>query len=184
MSSTVQQRVLNSVAGLPTEIGFYFAGMEEVREQLREAVEGMSDEHVCRPALPGAHAIGALVLHIGEAEWYWMEMVISGHVLNDDDRRAPCWDVLVDPESFPAKNYSAAFCLNEIQKIRQQTRQKLASFADSDLERVFAIEKRGKIFEHSLRWILHHLIDHEAQHKGQILMLKRLQGLKNVDLFT
>lgn len=29
--------------------------------------------------------------------------------------------------------------------------------------------------EVSLRWVLHHhLADHEAQHKGQILMLKRL----------
>lgn len=168
--------VLNSVAGLSTEIGFYFAGMEEVRQQLEEAVAGMSDEQVQRPALPGAHAIGALVLHIGEAEWYWMEMVISGHKLSAEDRAMACWDVLEDFDNFPSKGYSAKFCLAEISKIREQTRQKLATFADLDLDRIFSIERRGEIREQSLRWILHHLIDHEAQHKGQILMLKRLQS--------
>lgn len=168
-------RVLNSVAGLSSEIGFYFAGMEELRQQLEEAVGGMPDEKVQRPALPGAHAIGALVLHIGEAEWYWMEMVVSGHKLSPEDRAMACWDVLENSESFPSKGYSAEFCLTEIRKIREQTLQKLAAFTDSDLDRIFSIERRGEIMEQSLRWILHHLIDHEAQHKGQILMLKRLQ---------
>lgn len=178
------RKTLNSIPGFSNEIGFYLGGMEEVREQLREAVVGMSDDHILRPAIPGAHAIGALVLHIGEAEWYWMECVVSGHLLTEDDRRAPYWDVLKDPESFPDKRYSSEFCLNEINKIRQQTHRKLASFADSDLERIFSIERGGETHERSLRWILHHLIDHEAQHKGQILMLKRLKGLKNEGPFN
>lgn len=176
-------KVLNSTADVSREIGFYFAGMEEVREQLRQAVSGMPDDQIGRPALPGAHAIGALVLHIGEAEWYWMQMVVCGHQLNDEDKQACFWDVLKDPGAFAGKGYSAEFCLQEIQKIRQETHQKLASFDDSDLDRIFSIERRSQIYEQSLRWILHHLIDHEAQHKGQILMLKRLLGLKNEELF-
>jgi uncharacterized damage-inducible protein DinB len=177
-------KTLNSIPGFSNDIGFYLGGMEEVREQLREAVEGMSDDHTLLPAIPGAHSIGALVLHIGEAEWYWMECVVSGHLLTEDDRRAPYWDVLKDPEGFSEKRYSSDFCLNEIKKIRQQTHRKLASFADSDLERLFSIERGGETHQRSLRWILHHLIDHEAQHKGQILMLKRLKGLKNEGLFN
>lgn len=39
-----------------------------------------------------------------------------------------------------------------------------------------ALESNQHILEQSLRWILHHLIDHEAQHKGQALMLERLPG--------
>jgi len=174
---------LNSVPGFATEIGFYLGGMEEVREQLREAVEGMSDDHVRRPAIPGAHAIGALVLHIGEAEWYWLQCVVSGQKVSDQIRCAPYWDVLKDPQGFSEKGYSAEFCLNEIKKLREQTHETLAAFKDSDLERIFSIDRRGETHERSLRWILHHLIDHEAQHKGQILMLKRMQGLGNEGLF-
>ena len=171
--------ILNSVAGVAPEVGFYLGGMEEVREQVRKAVEEMTDEQIGRAAISGAHAIGALVLHIGEAEWFWMQCVVMGHELNDEDHRAPFWDVLKHPEVFSGKGYSAAFCLNEIKKIREQTHQTLAAFNDSDLDRIFSFERRGEIHEQSLRWILHHLIDHEAQHKGQILMLKRLLGLEN-----
>ncbi len=177
-------RTLNSVPGFAPEIGFYLGGMEEVREQLREAVEAMSDDHIGRPAIPGAHSIGALVLHIGEAEWYWMQGVVSGQKVTDQIRSAAFWDVLKDPRRLSEKGYPAEFCLNEIKKLREQTHETLAAFKDADLERIFSIERRGEIHERSLRWILHHLIDHEAQHKGQILMLKRLQGLKNEGVFN
>lgn len=166
--------VLNSVAGLSTEIGFYFAGMEEVREQVREAVTALSGDTFNRPAFPGAHSIGALVMHIGEAEWWWMQCNVAGHKLTDEDRKAPFWDVLDEPDSFATHGYTAEFCLQAIEKTRNQTRELLASFNDDDLERIFSYQRREATHEQSLRWVLHHLIDHEAQHKGQILMLKRL----------
>jgi len=172
---------LNPVPGVTPEIGFYLAGMEEVRQQLRQVMANVPDVFACRPAVDGAHCLGALVLHIGEAEWYWMQMVISGHRLTDEDRAKPFWDVLTDTASFAERKYSTEFCLSEIQTIREQTGQTLSSFEDADLNRIFTRKKRGQMHEHSLRWILHHLIDHEAQHKGQILMLKRLMGLRNED---
>ena len=170
------RRVLSPPDNVSREIGFYFAGMEEVRDQVREAVAGLSGERFNRPTFLGAHSIGALVLHIGEAEWWWMQCNVSGHKLTDEDRKAPFWDVLEQPDAFANRGYTAEFCLQEIEKIRNQTRQLLASFNDNDLERIISYQRRGTIHEQNLRWILHHLIDHEAQHKGQILMLKRLMG--------
>ncbi|HVQ36718.1 MAG TPA: DinB family protein [Pyrinomonadaceae bacterium] len=172
------RRTLESVSGFSTQLGFYLGGMEEVREQLIDAVQGMADEQICNSAIPGAHSIGALVLHIGEAEWYWMQCVVSGQQVSNEIRCAPYWDVLGDPEGFAGKRYSIEFCLDEIKKLREQTRATLAAFTDADLERIFTRERRGETLEHNLRWILHHLIDHEAQHKGQILMLKRLIATK------
>lgn len=171
-------KVLNPAAGFAPGPGFYLAGMDEVREQVRAAVTGMSDEHVGRRVVPGAHSIGALVMHIGEAEWWWIQCNIAGHELTAEDRGAPYWDALKDPDGFAGKGYSAEFCLQQIDMIREQTRTTLASLGDDDLERIVSYERRGKIYQQSLRWILHHLIDHEAQHKGQILMLKRLLGMK------
>jgi uncharacterized damage-inducible protein DinB len=170
------RRMLDSIPGLSKEIGFYLSGMEEVREQLREAVAGMSVDQIGRPVVADAHSIAALVLHIGEAEWYWMQCVVSKNEVTDKIRNAAYWDALEDPASFSQKNYSAEFCLNEIKKIRQQTFETMAAFDDSQLDRVFTHERRGETQELTLRWILHHLTDHEAQHKGQILMLKRLLG--------
>jgi uncharacterized damage-inducible protein DinB len=177
-------RTLKAENGLSSGLGLYLAGMNEVSRQVNDAIVNLSPAEIGRPAVAGAHSIGALVLHIGESEWWWMNCVISGHKLTAEDRNAPFWDVLINPESFAARGCSADFCLNETRKIRKQTRDMLSTFSDEDLDRVFTSERRGKTFEYSLRWILHHLIDHEAQHKGQILMLKRLLGKTNEGPFN
>jgi len=167
-------RVLMPYPGFPTGIGYYLSGMEEVREQLCKAVKEVPDEAIGRRAFPGAHSIGALVLHIGESEWWWMQHILLGQELTEQVRQAPYWDVLEDPEGFGRKGFTTEFCLQEIEKMRNQTREVLSSRSDDDLERITPFERRGEKYEYSLRWMLHHLIDHEAQHKGQILMLKRL----------
>lgn len=164
-------------SGFPIGIGYYLSGMEEVREQLGKAVKEVPDEAIGRRAFPGAHSIGALVLHIGEAEWWWMQHILSGRELTDQVRQAPYWDVLEDPDGFERKGFTTEFCLQEIEKMRNQTREVLSSRTDDDLERITPFERGGEKYEYSLRWMLHHLIDHEAQHKGQILMLKRLLAL-------
>ena len=173
---TSEKRVLSPVQGFAIGIGYYLGGMNEVREQLREAIADMSDEQIGHRAVDGAHPIGALALHIGEAEWWWIQCVVAGHKLTEEDRRVSHWDVLDDPDGFALKGYSAQYCLDALDAISERTRTHLALFKDDDLDRLFSYERRGKAVEVSLRWILHHLIDHEAQHKGQILMLKRLLG--------
>lgn len=170
----MRRRVLTPHPGLSTGIGYYLGGMEEVRSQVVAAVKNIADDLIGKPAFLGAHSIGGLVLHIGEAEWFWMQMVVSGHQLTEEDRNAPCWDILDDVERVSRNGYTTEFCLLEAEKIRNQTRDVLFSFSDKDLDRLITYERNGKTTEYNLRWILHHLIDHEAQHKGQILMLKRL----------
>jgi uncharacterized damage-inducible protein DinB len=173
----MRRRVLTPHPGLSTGIGYYLSGMEEVRGQVSAAVKTIPDDLIGKPAFLGAHSIGGLVLHIGEAEWFWIQMVVGGHQLTEEDRKQPYWDVLEDVEVVARSGYTAEFCLREIEMIRNQTRDVLFTYNDKDLERIITFERKGKTTEYSLRWILHHLIDHEAQHKGQIFMLKRLMAL-------
>ena len=173
----MRRRVLGPHPGLSTGIGYYLAGMEEVRSQVVAAVKDIPDEFIGKPPFLGAHSIGGLVLHIGEAEWFWMQMVVCGHQLTEEDKKAPYWDILDDVEAVARNGYNAGFCLQEAEKIRNQTRDVLFGYNDKDLERIINYERNDKPTEHNLRWILHHLIDHEAQHKGQIFMLKRLMAI-------
>jgi len=151
--------------------------MEEVRNQLKVAVKNIPGDLIGKPAFLGAHSIGGLVLHIGEAEWFFMQMIVSGHQLTEEDSHEPYWDILDDLERVSRNGYTAEFCLKEIEMIRNQTRDVLFSYNDKDLERIISFERNGETTEYNLRWILHHLIDHESQHKGQIFMLKRLMAI-------
>ncbi|HKU76702.1 MAG TPA: DinB family protein [Pyrinomonadaceae bacterium] len=173
----MRSRLLTSHPGLATNIGYYLSGMEEVRGQLSAAVRTISDDMIGKPAFLGAHSIGGLVLHIGEAEWFYMKMVVSGQELTEEVKNAPYWDILDDLERVARNGYTAEFCLSEIEKIRNQTRDVLFSYNDKDLERIITFERKGQTTEYNLRYILHHLIDHEAQHKGHIFMLKRLMAI-------
>src|SRR5260370_16636665 len=159
---STKTKLLSPAQGFPPAIGFYLSGMDEVREQVHDAVSEMSNEDIGKPSVPGAHSVGALVLHIGEAEWFWMQCVVSDHKLTDEDRRAPYWDVLKEPERVANNSYSAEFCLNEAARIREQTRGVLASFNDDDLERIFSFQCPAKTRAQSLPCILHHLIDPTA----------------------
>ena len=173
----MRRRLITSYPGLATGIGYYLSGMEEVRGQLNAAVKTIPDDLIGKPAFLGAHSIGGLVLHIGEAEWFWMKMVVSGQELTEEVKNAPYWDILDDLERVARNGYTAEFCLSEIERIRNQTRDVLFSYNDKDLERIITFERKGQATEYNLRYILHHLIDHEAQHKGQIFMLKRLMAI-------
>src|SRR3954453_4349563 len=106
-----------------------------------------------------------------------MQMVVCGHQLTEEDTKAPYSDILDDFDAVARQGFTTAFCLKEIEKIRNQTRDVLFSYNDKDLERIITFERHGERTEYNLRWVLHHLIDHEAQHKGQIFMLKRLMAL-------
>src|SRR5688500_3700684 len=99
----MRRRLLTPHPGLSTGIGYYLSGMEEVRSQLVAAVKDIPDDLIGKPAFLGAHSIGALVLHIGEAEWFWMQMVVVGHQLTDEDKKAACCDSLDDLEAVALK---------------------------------------------------------------------------------
>ena len=86
------RHVLMPHPGLSKGIGYYLSGMEEVRSQLTDAVKVIPDDQIGKPAFLGAHSIGGLVLHIGEAEWFWMQMVVGGHgVLSWSRYRRPLY---------------------------------------------------------------------------------------------
>ncbi|HXH69989.1 MAG TPA: DinB family protein [Pyrinomonadaceae bacterium] len=169
----VEREILEPMAGVPREIGFYLSGMEETRAELRDAVVDITSEELARRVLPNAHQIGGLILHIGEAESWWIHSIVAGKELDEEAKRFAHWDDTTETD-FAEKNYSAKNCIEIIDEITRMSREILAGFSDEDLNKIFSFERPGKRIEISLRSILRHLGDHEATHKGQILMLKRL----------
>ena len=84
---------MNAVSGVPEQIGYYLAGMEEVRSQLRDAVRDLSDEHANARFRDDAHTITELILHCGEAEWWWIQCVVNGMDVDEALHSKPFWDV-------------------------------------------------------------------------------------------
>jgi uncharacterized damage-inducible protein DinB len=169
----IVKRTLEPFDSFPREIGFYLSGWEKIRAGLREIVSDLTGEELSRRVSPGAHQIGGLILHLGEAETWWIHSVVAEKELDEEAKKfAHLYDTT--ETDFSEKGYSAKDCIERIDKINAMSREILAKLSDDDLERIFAYERDDKRVEASLRWIFYQLIEHEATHKGQIAMLKRL----------
>jgi len=172
----MKQVTLKPIEGVPPGIGNYLSGMAEVREQLRDSVSGLSTEKLHQKLMPETHSIAQLILHCGEAEWWWIQCVVAGGEVDEELKQTVFWDVL-EEDGEPPADLTAEGCISEVDRISQMSRELFSAYSDEDLDKFYVRERKdGSRTEFSLRWILHHLIDHEAQHKGQILMLKRLMG--------
>jgi uncharacterized damage-inducible protein DinB len=173
MDMEIYRDVLEPVGGVSPGIGFYLAGMEEVRAQLREIVADISVEELSARILPEAHQMGGLLLHIGETEWWWICSIAGGEAITEPVKMLYYLDDTVETD-FALKGLGAADCIAFLDRVRAASLVALAKFADADLDEMTAYEANGKHYESSLRWILHHVMEHEAHHKGQVAMMKRL----------
>lgn len=169
-----EKRILAPAEGFSGALAHYLGSLAEARNRLRKTVADLTLEELSARVFPGAHQIGNLILHIGEAEASWIHARLIGRELSEDEKNFSHWCDTTERD-FAEKAYSAAQCLERIDKISEKSRAVLAAFTDDDLDKLFAYETYdGRRVEVSLRRILADMCDHEAVHRGQISMLKRI----------
>lgn len=169
-----EKRILAPIAGFAGELAFYLGSLAEARNRLRKTVADLTLEELSARVFPNAHQIGNLILHLGEAEASWIHSRLIGKELSEDEKKFAHWCDTTERD-YAEKAYSAAECVERIGQISQKSRAILANFTDADLDKLFLYETDdGRKIEISLRRILADLCDHEAVHRGQISMLKRM----------
>ncbi len=120
--------------------------------------------------VPGAHSIGAIILHMIAAETFWFEQFAldiqadpeESKVLMSNEIDVDNWQWPV-PHKMPLKDYLA---LQD--KIRTRTLERIKEWPAPDS----AKDLHG--MQRSMRWVLGHIIQHEAYHGGQAVLLSRL----------
>ena len=168
----VENVVLQPTPNFSREIGFFLSGLEKVRKQWREAVVDLSKDELARKVFLEVQPIGTLILHIAEGEYFWIQTVIQGEEMTEEIKNLLHYDMWFD--DFASKDLDLQYCLNAVETVHELSRRALTRFSDEDLEMTFVRQREDRESHCSLRWILLHLIEHEATHKGQIMMLKRL----------
>jgi len=168
----VENVTLQPTPNFSREIGLFLSGLEKIRKQSREAVKDLSKEELARKIFPAVQPIGTLILHLAEAEYFWIQTIIQSQEMTEEIKNLLHWDVWFD--DFASKDLDSQYCIDAVEKVHKLSRKVLAQFNDDALEKTFVRKREDRESHYSLRWILLHLIEHEATHKGQIMMLKRL----------
>ncbi|CAN5144764.1 hypothetical protein BH18ACT5_BH18ACT5_08440 [soil metagenome] len=137
--------------------------LEDTRRRTLEAVSAMDPDTIDQVPAGFDNSIGALLHHIAliEADWLYADILAVDYpawmleVFPDDDR---------DQEGHlvPARRPLASH-LETLGLVRTALLSALSDLPDSE----FTMVRR----EASAQWVIHHLRQHEAEHRGQIQSL-------------
>jgi uncharacterized damage-inducible protein DinB len=158
--------VVEAPAGVDAAVAPWLWALEDCRRRTMEVLEGVSDADVDRPG-PDGTTIGTLLYHLA---------LIESSYLYEDMLDQPFPEV---PIYFPHEVRDAAGRLQvvtgetladhvrRIESIRAMLREHLGRMRADDLGRVRALPS----YDVSPGWVLHHLLQHEAEHRGAIAAL-------------
>lgn len=160
------------IEGYSPEIGLLLASLEDgTREWLREL--GPLDEEglVWRP-FPGGPSVGSLILHIAWVERMWIDASLTRRwppetfqkltLVHETDVDAGRWG---EAPRMPLAEYLAVLA-----DVRRTSREALAK--ETDPARVVVSEPGA--WGDTVRWIVSHVVQHEAYHGGQAVLVKKM----------
>ncbi len=158
--------------GLDPIVAEYIAQMEEVRRMVKEYVRDLTPQQLSWQPYDGGNSIATLLLHLAGTEAFWIRERLGGEKLSREEWAEYGMEDYPKLKSPDGKDVSYFF--SKLDAMRENTRKALAGIKATDLDRVYREEFQGKSYTFSVRWILHHVVEHEAHHKGQIVILRRL----------
>jgi uncharacterized damage-inducible protein DinB len=164
-------------------VGLKLAELADVHHQLERSIRELPAEAFAWQPAPGSNTLGMLVAHITLNEVHLGQVGLrgerDGHVadvlgLGPDDDGIPLERFGgLPPQALAGK--SAAFFLDLLARSLTHTRDAARLLPDAALgdEIVRPPRPDGSARVFDRRWILHHMVEHAAQHLGQMKVLKR-----------
>ena len=162
------------VAGAETQIGLLLSVLEDVTQEWTRYLGDVSEEAILWQPFPGGHSIGALMLHIADVEAYWIYQIGAGNIRSEEEEKR-----LLSEETNqgnvqwpvpPAEPFS--WYQEQCAAIRARTRETVLAINDPE----HVGKRRNEEF--TLRWLLNHVISHEAYHGGQAVLLSLIYSRK------
>ena len=154
------------------QIGLLISMLDDVTKEWREEMGEVSIEDIMWQPFPGGHSIGGLLLHMVEVEHFWIHSVASDVSLTQEeieifmseniDQYGISWPT---PHAKPLSWY---FDLQDT--YREKTKAYLLTHTDPE-----TIANHNQT-EFTLRWIVQHVVAHEAYHGGQAVLLSLMRS--------
>ena len=183
MALALASRVLKSATGIRSpEAGSFLAQLDDLSARMFADLNGLTPADLAFRLRPGTNTIGMLLIHCAGAEVHWLLTATTGTGdepirtvlgLDVDDDGMP-----LPPNGRPPANllgWTLADYRRLHDRARRFTRRTLADVPPADMSRGKArLRWNGERTVTNTRWILYHVLEHQAGHYGQVLLLRHV----------
>jgi uncharacterized damage-inducible protein DinB len=155
------------------EVGRWLAAMDDARSRTLQGLEGLPGRAVDWTPPGGGNSVGTLLYHLAliEADWLFEEIL---------EGKGPAWpgelfpfEVReVDGTLTPVRGLTLAQHLERLQAVRRLLVEGVGPMSSAELHRVRSLEA----YDVAPDWVLHHLLQHEAEHRAQMWSLRVAAG--------
>jgi len=157
---------VEALAGYPPEIGRWLWALEDTRRQTKDCLEGIQPTVMDWVAHEGGNSIGTLLFHLVAIEMDWLYT----EVLEEKDF-PPQVEALLPYDVRDGQGQLMAVRGIRLEEHLRRLEATRAIFLDAFRPLTTGEFRRLRSFEAyevTPEWVLHHLIQHEAEHRGQI----------------
>ena len=168
--------------GRSREASSFLAQMDDQSRRLLEALRGVTTAELQWQPQRGMNTIGMLLAHIAIVEVFWLQVAMQRasdaalmQVLRSggDDDGIPMPRTGSPPKALRGR--TLGWYTKLLARARTWAKRTVRNWPDTTMERfVLRTRRDGSQSRVSRRWILYHILEHEAGHYGQILLLRHL----------
>ncbi len=165
---------VHGVSGFPRDIGAALWMLEDARRRTMEALQNLKDGEIDSKPAGFENSIGSLLYHIAaiEADWLFADILVVSY---------PEWltewfpfDVREEGGVLtPVTGFTVAQHVKRLAFVRNRFVEAIAGMDDEGYRR----ENRTPSGVVTPEWALHHLRQHEAEHRGQIQSVRTALSL-------
>ncbi|MBX3001003.1 MAG: DinB family protein [Caldilineaceae bacterium] len=165
------QLVLKPLPDYDLEVGYALAALEECRQRTREKFANLPEALIDWTPPGWANSIGSLLYHIAliEADWLYCEILV---------RDFPAEVIALFPYDVRTEDGNltvvAGLTLAEhwrrLDQVRSTFLEEMRSIGAEDFRRVRELPP----YDVTPIWVIHHLIQHESEHRGEMGMGRTL----------
>ncbi len=169
------QLSITPLNGYAPEIGRALWQVQDVRRRTKDALEGITEQALDWTPPEGGNSIGTLLYHLAaiETDWLYTDVLQAQEFPEEIDELFP-HDVRDDQGVLSqARGETLLEHYTRLEVVRSHLLQAFQGMSAEDFRRPREFEDYSVTPE----WVLHHLMQHEAEHRGQIGELRvRAEG--------
>lgn len=168
---------LEPAPGFDPEIALRLGELDDLLRRLTQDVQGLRIEELDWSPGEGMNSIGTLLLHIAAAEFDWIRQDVLGKEFTPEEMEWLRYGYPWMEGLKPLTGRGVEFHFEKLAAARAHTKEALKPLRTADLEKGFSAPDHPSRSA-TLRWILYHLVEHCAHHRGQIAYVKHLYKVR------